>query len=415
MPVHKQALPARPRRLLVISQVYVPDPAAVGQYLADVAEECTRRGWDVTVYTSARGYDDPRSQYPPDEVRNGVRIRRLLLSSFGKRSILVRLIAQWLFLCQAACRSLVAPKPDVILATTSPPFGGFVAAWVASVRRVPLVWWVMDLNPDQMIAAGKAQPGSWIVRVFDWMNRYTLKRAKAIIALDDFMRDRLLTKEPVAEKALAMPLWPQAVVMNNDPAATAAFRTQHGLIGKFIVMYSGNHSLHNPLGTLLEAATRLEADDRVRFVFIGGGEAKREIDERVVLGARNIVSLPYVPREALPTSLSAADLHVVSIGDAMVGIVHPSKIYSAMATGRPVLSFGPKRCHTAALITASRAGWHVQHGDVDGTFAAIREALTSPTETREAMRGRAVAIMADTFSRERLLGEFCSLLDDLSG
>ena len=83
--------------LVVISQVYVPDPAAVGQHVADVAEEMARRGWRVIVYTANRGYDDPDICFPSRERRGGVEVRRLPLSSFGKTSIPVRLLAQFLF------------------------------------------------------------------------------------------------------------------------------------------------------------------------------------------------------------------------------------------------------------------------------------------------------------------------------
>src|SRR5438874_91741 len=85
--------PASSRKtLLIFSQVFIPDPASVGQHMADVAVEMARRGHRVFVYASARGYDNPAVRYPPNETIQGVKIRRLPLSSFGKRSILTRLI-----------------------------------------------------------------------------------------------------------------------------------------------------------------------------------------------------------------------------------------------------------------------------------------------------------------------------------
>ena len=94
------------RALLVICQVYEPDPAAVGQQVADVAREMARRGWRVVVYTSARGYEDPAIRYPRREERDGVTVRRLPLSSFGKRSLAVRLLGQTLFMAQAMFRGV---------------------------------------------------------------------------------------------------------------------------------------------------------------------------------------------------------------------------------------------------------------------------------------------------------------------
>jgi len=144
--------------ILIISQVYAPDPAAVGQHVADAAEELAARGWRAVVYTSARGYDDPGISYPRHELRNGVDVRRLPLSSFGKSSLAVRLLAQALFMIQATVRGLFTRGLARVVVSTSPPFAGAGGSLISMVRRVPLIWWVMDLNPDQLVASGRIHP-----------------------------------------------------------------------------------------------------------------------------------------------------------------------------------------------------------------------------------------------------------------
>jgi hypothetical protein len=108
---------------VIVSQVYVPDPAAVGQYVADVAAEMVRRGYRTIVYTSARGYDDPSKAYLARETRDGVEVRRLPFSSFGKSSIAVRLAAQCLFLVQAVVRGLFTPGLCGLIEKVWPWFG----------------------------------------------------------------------------------------------------------------------------------------------------------------------------------------------------------------------------------------------------------------------------------------------------
>src|SRR5882724_11863818 len=86
----------KPRKIkdtiLIFSQVFIPDPASVGQHIADVAFELVRRGYRVRVYTSRRGYDDPTQKYPKREFINGVDVRRLPFSSFGKKSTFTRIL-----------------------------------------------------------------------------------------------------------------------------------------------------------------------------------------------------------------------------------------------------------------------------------------------------------------------------------
>jgi colanic acid biosynthesis glycosyl transferase WcaI len=406
------------RSVLIISQVYVPDPTAVGQHFADVAEKMVARGWEVTVYTSARAYGNPSLRFPRFEERNGVQIRRFPLSSFGKGSIPVRLLAQALFMIQAVTRAMFIPRLSAIVVSTSPPFAGFGGAVVSLVKRAPLLWWVMDLNPDQMVAAGKLRPTSLFVRVFDWMNRVTLRRAARVIALDRFMAARLNRKVDVSAKLLVAPPWPHNETPPLDDAgvqrlayAGTNFRKRHGLENYFVVMYSGNHAIQHPLDTLLDAAKQLESEPALKFVFIGGGAGKVGVEQRIAAGATNILSLPYQPLETLEDSLGAGDLHVVSMGPEVVGIVHPCKIYGAMAVGRPILFFGPRESHAGEIVEPQHLGWRVEHGDVAATVAAIRQAAGLARPERLQMGQRAAALITADFSRQHLRNEVCSAVE----
>ena len=399
-----------PPTLLIISQVYVPDPASVGQHVADVAEEMAGRGWRVVVYTAANGYDDPAVRYPRRETRNGVDVRRLPFSSFGKSSITVRLFAQAIFLVQAAMWGLFTRKLQRVMVSTSPPFAGVVGAMIAKIRRVPFLWWVMDLNPDQLVAAGKIAPRALAVRFFDLLNRVTLRHAAKVVVLDRFMRERVLAKLAVPDKVHVLPPWPHDDYLGR-PSGPNRFRAEQGWGDAFVVMYSGNHSLQNPLTTLLEAIRRFEGDRRVRFVFVGGGAGKADVERLIAAGATNVTSLPYQPIEVLGESLSAADLHVVSVGDDMVGIVHPCKIYGALAVGRPILLFGPDPCHAGDILAEAAIGWHVRHGDVDAAERAIKAALALDPEDRQALGDRAAGLAASRFSSRVLKQEFCDLLE----
>src|SRR5438045_3370596 len=125
-----------------------------------------------------------------------------------------------------------------------------------------------------------------------------------------------------------------------------AFRQQHGLSDKFVVMYSGNHSRCHPLDTLLDAALALKTRSEVVFCFIGGGSEQTKVRE---FAARyeltHVKCLPYQPLRELSSSLSAADLHVVVMGEEFVGMVHPCKVYNIMSVGAPVLYIGPEPSH----------------------------------------------------------------------
>ena len=123
-------------------------------------------------------------------------------------------------------------------------------------------------------------------------------------------------------------------------------------------------------------------------------------------------SLPYVPMECLEDSLSAADVHVVSVGDQAVGVVHPSKVYGAMAVGRPIFLLGPEQCHVADILSKCGAGWRVDHGDLNGAEGVLELIGTLSISELAAMGQRAKTLYKKCYSRDRSIGKICSLLVD---
>jgi colanic acid biosynthesis glycosyl transferase WcaI len=387
----------------------------MGRPLADVAEEMARRGWRVLVVTAANGYEDPTVRYPSRETLRGVRVWRLPASSFGKTTLARRLLGGGLFVAQAlSCGLFVHGKP-VVLVSTSPPFAGFAGAILTWLRGLPAVWWVMDLNPDQIVAAGQLAPQAWPVRLFDAMNRITLRLAARVIVLDRFMQERVAAKAEADGGTHVIPPWSAARPSQWRPSWPNAFRTTHRLEQKFVVMYSGNHALQHPLDTLLAAAAQLEHDRDLVFVWIGGGVGKGAIDAQIRGGATNLVSLPFQPAELLDETLAAADVHVVSMGNDVVGIVHPCKIYGALAVGRPVLFFGPADSPPGELLATIGVGRCVEHGDVAGAVAAITGLRSLAPETRAAMGQAAARAIATRFGACELCRDVCEVIETSRG
>jgi colanic acid biosynthesis glycosyl transferase WcaI len=394
----------RARRILILSQVYVPDPASVGQHLHDLAAELARRGHDVIVYCSSRGYDDPTQRYPSREVRDGVRISRYAQPFFDKRRMLVRVLGSAWAMAAIVLKSLFTFRVDGIFFSTSPPLIGVAATCVALLKRAPRVYWAMDLNPDQLLAMGKLKPGSIVHRLLERMNRFVLGRATLTIALDRFMEEQLRGngRRPGGE-VIVLPPWPHETVSAPLPHNENWFRERHGLEGKFVVMYSGNHSPANPLDAVLTAALQLRDEPRIHFAFIGGGSGKPAVDEFVrVHGLTNVLSLPYQPLTDLRFSLSAADVHVVSLGADMVGIIHPCKVYGAMAVARPILFVGPVPSHISELLDAHRIGWHMEPADWEGCVATIRRISQLDEDTREEIGRRAQRALTAGLAKETL-------------
>lgn len=398
------------RHFGIVTQVYPPDPAAVGQHLADVAHELSRLGHRVTVITSDRGYDDVTERYPRFEREDNIFVMRLPFCSFGKGSIAARLLGGCSLVTQASCLVLFNPRLTDLLLSTIPHFAGGLGVAASVLRRLPFHYWLMDMNPDQIVALGKLQPDSMAVRAFDLLNRRILEKAASIVTLDEAMARRFAAKSPRHPCIEVQPPWPAQHATKPFARDQNPFRAKHGLGQVRLVMHAGNHSAVHPLDTLLEAMRRHE-NSNLHYLFVGGGVGKGIIEQWVRDNQpRNVKLLPYQPRAEVPAMLAAADVHVVSVGPQTVGIVHPSKIYGALAAGCPILVLGPGGSPAAQLARNEGVGWHVEHGDVEAATHALEEIQSMSADSLEALKLKCLQLSQQGYSREQGVATFCARL-----
>ncbi|HEU5459773.1 MAG TPA: glycosyltransferase family 4 protein [Pyrinomonadaceae bacterium] len=359
-------------KILLLNQCFYPDVVSTAQHLTDLATALASRGHDVTVVASDRGYDDPTARFARREQWKGIQIIRIRTLSLGKGARWRRAFNFASFLITCGVRLLFLPRFDVVVALTSPPLISFLATLFVNLKGGSLYSWVMDLNPDEAIAAGWLNERSPTTRVLKRLSDYSFHNAARTIVLDRFMKGRVVAKGVDPDRVVIIPPWSHDDNVGYSQAGREAFRRQHDLSDKFVVMYSGNHSPCHPLDTLLDAALVLKARSDILFYFIGGGSEQgkvREFASRHRLP--NVKCLPYQPLSELSNSLSAADLHVVVMGEKFVGIVHPCKVYNITLVGAPALYIGPEPSHVTDIATQQGKIVLTRHGDVEGVTAAI--------------------------------------------
>src|SRR5206468_4034433 len=180
-----------------------------------------------------------------------VEVLRIPTMRLGKSSRWRRGIDFASFLVLCSLRVLSLRSFDVIVAMTSPPLISVVAALLARLKGGQFIFWVMDLNPDEAIAAGWLTSGSYTTRLLENLLRFSLRSASKLVVLDRFMKDRILTRGTDPAKVMTIPPWAHDDDVIFDADARVIFRREHDLAGKFVVMYAGNHSPCHPLDTLL--------------------------------------------------------------------------------------------------------------------------------------------------------------------
>jgi glycosyltransferase involved in cell wall biosynthesis len=398
-------------RILLLNQAFYPDVVSTAQHLGELAAELARRGHQVTVVTGRRAYDEPDKKFPARETWRGVEIYRVASTRFGKEAKWRRAadFASFIFFCCA--RLVFLRHHDVVVALTTPPLISFIGAWRAKLWGARFCYWVMDLNPDEAVAAGWLRADSFAGRMLERMSRYSLRRADRIIALDRFMRDHIAAKGINADKIVVIPPWSHDNEVRFDSTGREQFRKEHGLQDKFVVMYAGNHSPVHPLDTLMAAAERLGNDAGIAFCFMGGGSGFRRVKSWADACKRsNVICLPYQPLGRLSGSLSAADAHMVVLGEHMLGLVHPCKIYNVLAVGAPVIYIGPTPSHVTEILDAAGDTYlkaSVHHGDAELLVREILELRQGTKASRKAL----TAEMTAGFSKDMMLPKMIAAIE----
>ena len=364
-------------KILLVNQTFHPDVVPTAQYLTDLAARLQQEGHAVTVLTGASGYADSARRFPARETWKGIEIIRVSAPRFDKRFRLSRLLDVAGHMAAFAVRLLRLSRFDVVVALTSPPLISVLATLISRLRGSRTVLWIMDLNPDEAVAAGWLRPGSVTTRVLERLLGYSLSGADVVITLDRFMKQRIVTKGIDEGKVVVSPLWSDDNDATFHEEDRQAFRREHHLEDRFVVMYAGNHSPCHPLDTLLDAARQLRTETDTTFCFVGGGSRTADVREFVSrYQLDNVRQCSYQPRARLNGTLSAADLHVVTMGDRFVGIVHPCKIYNILRVGTPILYIGPAASHVVDIGAGLPAG-HLRtarHGDVASVTDAVLSA-----------------------------------------
>jgi glycosyltransferase involved in cell wall biosynthesis len=194
----------------------------------------------------------------------------------------------------------------------------------------------------------------------------------------------------------------------------SALRAPWGLDGKFVVGYSGNMGQVHEFETIISAAARLAGREDIVFLFIGRGKQRAIVEGQVKeRGLRNVRFKPYQDQGVLRESLGALDVHFVTQLPAVEGLVFASKLYGALAAGRPVIFIGPTDGDIARLLREGGCGLAFACGDADGVAGAI-EQLAADRARGEAMGANGRRMLESRFSRNSAIAAWQELLRETS-
>ncbi|NNJ26271.1 glycosyltransferase family 4 protein [Alienimonas chondri] len=423
---------APPPRVLFLNRSYWPDAEATGQLLTELAEDLARGACGPQDRKNQdEGADElPLERFAPEiavvcgrpnwnpsgvkcksfgaSVRHGVTIHRVWHTRWDKAFLRNRAANFVTFLIGAVARALFCRRADVVVVETDPFLLALVGPLLKLRHRAKLVVYAQDVHPELGVAIGRV-PDWRSVRLLSAALRRSYRRADRIVTLSRDMRDTFVRFGVDPGRVEVVPNWTCTAAV-HPVRPFNPFRGRHGLEGKFVVMHSGNMGQTQRLEALVDAAASLRNREDVAFLFVGNGSLQASLRERAA-ELPNVRFLPYEPKEKLAESLSAADLHVVSIDPRAVPYMMPSKLYGILASGAACLAIAPRGCELAETVHGRGVGWVVEPGNVAELADRIRRLADDPADAEEA--GRIARELSAEYHRAVVTARFATILAEL--
>ena len=352
------------RRVLFLNQYYAPDVASSGQMLSDLVEGLVEIGHSATVVCSQPSYESSVPEAASKDISAGLKIHRIGMSGTkGRDNFIIRAIGYLRFLILAwiiSRRLIRKEKYDVVIALSNPPFIGIVGALIARKASVPFVSVMYDIHPDIVQATKWIKLPGVFFHLWNSVSTWIVRRAIVVVVLGAGMRRTIVeTKDSTCEKVKIIPVWARPEFKSGEYPLPDTRRKFGIAPDEIVILFSGNIGIMQPVDEILRAASETR-DKKFRFMFLGGGigsDIIRDFAKKNEL--LNITVLPYQPFDDFKSILLESDICVVSLSNGMERLSVPSRAYTFLSAGKPIIAIMNSNSDIGNLVREWDCGWVV--------------------------------------------------------
>ncbi len=389
-------------RILRLRAYCYPENAAAFAMNEDFENELVKRKITSINYVPmpSRGItDEVRKEYKKKkhEERKGgyVIVHRFSMIKEGT-NFLQRTLKFTLCTIAEYFKGIKAKDIDAVYASSTPPTQGMLCAKVAkklgkkNKKKVPFVYNLQDIFPDSLVNAGMTKKGSLIWKIGRKIEDYTYKNADRIIVISEGFKKNIMAKGVPEEKIVVVPNWADTDGIYPVERKDNVLFDRYGLDrDKFYISYSGNVGYTQNMDLLLDTAKEIKDGlNNVRFVIIGEGVAKADVERRIKEeNIDNVILLPFQPYEEIAYVFSLGDVGLIISKSGVGNNSVPSKTWGYMAAGKPILASFDRESELISLIDNVGCGASAQADSKDDLIRAIRQMVTEYDLSERGKRG----------------------------
>ena len=404
-----------PSRLWFVSEIYYPDETSTGYVLTRLAE-AVARNHDVTVLCGLPRYDSRGSRVQWRETRNGVKIIRCRGTTLSKDSIFGRIVNTLTITLSIAGRAARdIRRGDTVVVTTNPPVLPYVVLLIGRARGARTLLLIHDVFPEALIAAGWIRQTSLASVFLGKLAAWLYRGVDAIAVCGRDMADIVGARAGQPRPPLGLVRnWADTDTVGPLSRQSNSLLREIGIEDRFVVQYAGNLGRVHDIALIVDAADALQhTHPDVHFLFIGSGSKLPWLrSELIKRGLNNVTIAGPQPRSAQKEFLNACDVAITAFVPGMYGAGVPSRMYNAMAAGKPWIAAVDENSEIGLVIREEDAGWVVAPRDKQGMVAAITSALEQRGRLAE-MGGRARRAVEQKYSFSVTSQSFETLLAEM--
>lgn len=398
--------------IVFLCQFFYPEHNSSATLPFDTAEYLASHDFSVDALVGYPKEYSTESNVPLREEKDGVTIQRIRYAQFDRKKKLGRLVNYFSFTVSAFCHLLKLRKYKCIITYSNPPILPIVPVLANMLFKTKIVFVAYDVYPEVAYASDSIRKGSTIDKGMRWINHLLYKRASCVVALTDEMKEFLLKNRPELTEDRVVTIANWAHEKKTEPT-DEAYRNFGYQPGQFIVSYFGNMGTCQEMDTLVQTVEELKDNDKIQFLFVGHGNKKDAIEQRFKQqNLKNVQMHDFLTGKAFEQAVAISSCCVVSLEKGLKGTCAPSKFYSYLQGGKPIVAVVEPGSYLESDVEGFNIGKAVHIGDVKHLASEI-DALEAQRNMVETMGRRAAEIYDQFYKLDIGLNKYCKILEKL--
>lgn len=396
------------KKTLILSEFFYPDKSSTPKVLTELAEDLVKNNMDVEVICANHSYKE-NLKLSKKEFYNGIKIRRINSSNFNRDSKLGRIINYMSFTANLFVKLLFSNKYDSILVVSNPPLIPFIAYLNKLIKNKPYYYLVHDVYPDIAVEVGAIKKDSVPYKLMNKINQLAIKNTEKLIVLGKDMKDVFLKKGVEEQEIKIITNWSKKYELSLVKTDNAFYKERE-LISTLNIVYTGNIGRFHDIETIIEIAKiSMETLPNVRFIFVGDGFKRLKLENAIKNGTTNIIISDYQYDSSYLDVLSGADLFISTLSPRIKGLGVPSKTYSYLAAGKPVIAIMEKGTEIGDLVENENLGIRVDSMEVGKVIEFIQD-ISLDTIKLRTIEDKVKKVFLERYERQKVTDEFYYLL-----